>query len=142
MVGYPYHTEVNNSEKVFVSDHVVDNSKYFVLGFMLAIATTPGLAFADEIKSLPGTSPTFAPTGGNAPTQVRDSVQAIIAIAGCGAAATQCSNVGNQAVKAATDKLNTLNPPSMAAVGGCLLLAGYCAGKLSTKGIDKLFGFA
>ena len=151
MVGYPYYTDNNDLdlEESYLSEVVVEHSKYFAYGFFLALVTTPSLAFADEIQKLPDLIPTPAPNvgpgpgpgGANVPTNTRNAIQGIIAIAGCGAAINSCSNVGSQAFEAASSKLSNVNGPSAIAVGTCLILAGYCAGKLTTKGVDKLLGF-
>jgi len=121
---------------------------------MLAIATSPSIVFADEVVRAPGEIPGHAlapnqtpPTvPGPAPipkvpTNVRHGVHSIVGVAGCGAAAKTCSEVVTQSVKASADKMATVNPPTAFAVAGCLVFAGYCAGKLSTKAIDKALGF-
>jgi hypothetical protein len=94
MVGYPIYNNVPQKQEVYLSDIVVENSKYFYLGFAIAILTSYYMV-----------------------------------------------NQSNKTLNTSTDKLGNLNPPSLFAVVGCLLLTGYCAGKLTTKGIDHFLGF-
>lgn len=149
MVGFPIYNDEDNHdpEKIYLSDLVVHNLTYFKYGFWLAVLTSPSIAFAVEPTQegglVPGTAPSpIDPSGGGGyvPTTVRDAIQGIVAVAGCGAAAKTCGDAVTQAVNASADKLGTVVPPSIWVVGGCMFLAGYCAGKLTTKGIDYALG--
>jgi hypothetical protein len=71
----------------------------------------------------------------------RDGIQGLLGAVGCTAAGAQCTDVGQKAYKATIEKASNVNVPSALAVGGCLFLLGYCAGKVSTKAIDKFLGF-
>ena len=99
---------------------IVENGKYFRLGFVFAIATTTSVGFA--VEPIAGQDkfleyvPTPVPPQGNVPTAARNTtVHGLISIAGCGAAAL--------------------------GIGACVLLVDYCAGKLSTHAIDRVLGF-
>ena len=65
----------------------------------------------------------------------------MLAVAGCAGMLKQCGGVADQATKSSVNKLSTVNPPTAVAIGGCIFLAGYCAGKLRTKGVDIALGF-
>lgn len=106
MVGFPYYNNIDQNNEIYISDIVVENSKYFIIGFIFAIMTSSTIACANDI-AVP------APDG-NVPTAARNAAQGAASIAGFSAAL---------------------------AIGGCLFLAGYCAGKLSTKAIDRALGF-
>lgn len=147
MVGFPYYNDDLETDGVYLSDLIVDQGSYFVYGFVLAIMTSPLSAFADDavvrpdFASVPSPAPARPAQGNRAPTNVRNAVQALVAIAGCGAATKKCGDVANQAINASAQKMGNVNPPTALAVGTCLVLAGYCAGKLTTKGIDRMLGF-
>lgn len=142
MIGYPYYNTVADKKKVYVSDFVVSNSKYFTAGLMLSVVTSSSVAFANELTNVPSYTPSPSPTpNGNVPTGFRNVVQGGVAIAGCGAASKTCTDVVNQAAKHATDKLSTVNSPSVGSIALCVFLAGYCAGKATTYAIDKGLGF-
>lgn len=93
MVGYPIYNNVDNSDDVYLSDIIVENGKYFSIGFIFSIATTPSVAFAFEavagqeklLEYLPIPAPSSAPVPpqGNVPTTARNTVHGLVSIAGC-----------------------------------------------------------
>jgi hypothetical protein len=123
MVGYPIYNNGDNFDDAYLSDVIVENGKYFGIGFVFAIVTTPSVAFAVE------------PSVGQdkfleyVPTAARNTVHGLINIAGCGTAGKHFGEVINQAVKKSGEKLATVNFLTALGIGACLLLVGYCAGK-------------
>ena len=149
MVGYPYYNDPVDNDKVYLSDIFCINSKLFWLGFAFALLTSPYVAFAEDSLTglvnntvpVPQPAPSIAGVTGNVPTVTRERVQAIVSVAACGAAVKNCGGYGMNVFETYVQKVATASPPTLVGGGVCILLTGYCLGKLSTKAIDKALGF-
>ena len=49
MVGYHYYNDESHTDDLMLSDIFVDNAKYVQLGFTIALISSPGAAFANEL---------------------------------------------------------------------------------------------
>lgn len=131
MSGYPIHNDIcyNNGREIYLSDHAITNSKYFIYGFALGCTFIPSTALAVDGVAMP------APLAGD-PSGAANKTKALLLAGVC----TYTAKCGKEGVEHITKSVagKATGTPNAVAIGVCLMAAGWCLGRLADKAVDKL----
>jgi hypothetical protein len=164
MAGFPYHTDIPDEEcKFYLSNFAVDNCSFFYYGFVVAVMTKGGSAFAEDVRSPGGYSPTDSsgqiscpaknappsppPTSaiasyakGKAPILKGKISHGVAGTAACASTGPACATAWQKFATAAMRKDVVIGAAGLGLGAVCIFSVGYCAGKATTVAINKYLG--